>query len=123
MKSAFLLRSMLVAFVNMAGLYGLNQLLVDHSVPAVSYYFVLGFWLLTVLLHTWLTGQGASRPQRFVSYFMGAITVKLFATLIFLLVYLLTVGEERIVVALSAFVTYVLFTALQVSTLYNRKTD
>lgn len=114
MKSGFLLWSLAIAAVNFAGLLVLNELLPDHSVPPVAYYFVVGFWLLSLALNIWLSRPASRNPQLFVSYFMGAITVKLIATLIFLGAYLIIIDDERMVVALSAFVTYVLFTILQV---------
>ena len=123
MKSEFLLWSLAITVVNIAGLLALNELLSDHSVPPAAYYFVGGFWLLSIALHKWLTRPSSRDPQLFVSYFMGAITVKLIATLIFLGAYLIAIDEERMVVALSAFVTYVLFTILHVSMLSKTESD
>lgn len=117
MKITFTLKVLLLTLANVAALYLLDLLLPKHTVPLAAYLFTAAFALLTFLLHRWLTGESVQRPQRFVTYFMGAITLKLFATLIFLTIYLVMVGEEKVIVALSAFTTYVLFTVLQVSTL------
>lgn len=117
MKITFTLKVLLLALTNIAALYLLDLLLAQHEVPLAAFLFIVAFALLTFLLHRWLTGESVQRPQRFVTYFMGAITLKLFATLIFLTIYLIMVGDEKVIVALSSFATYVFFTVLQVSTL------
>lgn len=86
--------------------------------PVVVYIFVGVFALLTIGIHNLLMSANEKSPQRFVTYFMGSVSAKLFLTLIFLLLYLYFNRDERVVVALSVFATYVVFTTLEVVSLY-----
>lgn len=116
----FLFRALAVGSV-LALLFFVLDYFVDRIyMPPVNYIFVLIFGLLTVRIHKWLLDANEKSPKLFVTYFMGSISVKLFLTLIALFIYIYLNREERVEVALSFFVTYVTFTGLEVTTLYNK---
>jgi hypothetical protein len=116
----FWIRTLLIAVTLSAFLFGFELVVARLSFPLAVYLFVWAFALLTIGIHNLLMSANEKSPQRFVTYFMGSVSVKLFSTLIFLFVYLYFNREDRIAVALSVFGTYVVFTALEVLTLYRK---
>lgn len=118
MTKSFWFRTSLLAIVLWALLYLSALFSSNLSFPWVVYIFVGVFGLLTIGIHNLLMSANEKSPQRFVTYFMGSVSAKLFLTLIFLLLYLYFNRDERVVVALSVFGTYVVFTTLEVVSLY-----
>ena len=118
MTTSFWFRTSLMALVLWTLLYLSSLFSSNLDFPAVVYIFIGVFGLLTIGIHNLLMSANEKSPQRFVTYFMGSVSAKLFLTLIFLLLYLYFNRNERVVVALSVFGTYVVFTTLEVVSLY-----
>ncbi len=118
MTKSFWFRTSFLALVLWTLLYLSALFSSNLSFPLVVYIFIGVFGLLTIGIHHLLMSANEKSPQRFVTYFMGSVSAKLFLTLIFLLLYLYFNREERVVVALSVFGTYVVFTTLEVVSLY-----
>ena len=78
----------------------------------------LFFPVVTILVHASLMKQVNKRPQAFVTYFMGGMTVKLLSSLGILLVVLYTNREIKIAYTLLFMVYYLAFTVLSVTTLF-----
>lgn len=117
---SFLFRALAVGAVLALAFFALDHFVERIYMPPVNYVFVVVFGVLTVRIHKWLLSANEKSPKLFVTYFMGSISVKLFLTLIALLIYIYINREERVEVALSFFVTYVAFTVLEVTALYNK---
>lgn len=78
------------------------------------------FPLITSLIHFVLLKQIYKRPQLFINYFMGSMTVKLFLSMILLLVVLYTTPKVRISFALIFMAMYLIYTALSVVVLFKK---
>jgi len=118
MKLPFGLQILVWAFSNALVLFGLNHFLPNVQIPIISYIFLGLFAVITFLIHQWLIAANQKSPQQFVTFFMGSITLKLFFTVTLLFVYLYLNREERVPVALSFMSTYLLFTVIEVVSLY-----
>lgn len=109
----------LLKLVVITAILMLSALIVDYSspdatMPAVVYFMIAAFALLTWAIHGYVLQANEKSPQRFVAHFMGSITVKLFASVAFLTIYLYLVKSHKIEVALSLLVTYMVFTTFEV---------
>lgn len=83
------------------------------GLPAIIYVLIMGYALLSIVLHKNLSKSNRENPKRFVSSFMGAVGIKLFASLIFLVLYLFIVRDDtRIPVTISLFIVYMAYTIL-----------
>lgn len=118
MKLPFGLKILIWAFVNAIILFGLDYYLPNVQIPMVSYIFLGLFTIITFLIHQWLVAANQKSPQQFVTFFMGSITLKLFFTVTLLFIYLYLNRAERVPVALSFMSTYLLFTVIEVVSLY-----
>jgi hypothetical protein len=118
MRLPFGLQVLLWAALNAMILFGLNYFLPNVQIPLVSYIFLGLFAVITYLIHQWLVAANQKSPQQFVTFFMGSITLKLFFTVTLLFVYLYLNREQRVPVALSFMSTYLLFTVIEVVSLY-----
>jgi hypothetical protein len=118
MKLPFGLQILVWAFSNALILFGLNHFLPNVQIPIISYIFLGLFAVITFLIHQWLIAANQKSPRQFVTFFMGSITLKLFFTVTLLFVYLYLNREERVPVALSFMSTYLLFTVIEVVSLY-----
>ncbi|MAC94460.1 MAG: hypothetical protein CMC96_03045 [Flavobacteriales bacterium] len=78
------------------------------------------FPLITLLIHSVLLKQINKRPQLFINYFMGSMTIKLFLSMILLLVVLYTQPDVRISFALIFMFMYLVYTALSVVVLFKK---
>ena len=78
------------------------------------------FPLITLLIHSVLLKQINKRPQLFINYFMGSMTVKLFLSMILLLVVLYTQPNVRISFALIFMFMYLVYTALSIVVLFKK---
>jgi hypothetical protein len=92
-------------------------------VPETLYLIILGYFGLTYFLFKSLVKAQAKSPARFVSSFMGAIAIKMLATLFFLAAYLYLNEENRVEIAMAVFVVYISYTILLCSTIINEVRD
>ena len=72
------------------------------------------FPIVTLSIYLVLSKQINKRPQLFVNYFMGSMTVKLFLSMILLFIVLYTHSEERLHFAIVFMLMYLVYTALSV---------
>lgn len=91
--------------------------LVWHNSYIVLYVY---FPLITLLIHSVLLKQINKRSQLFINYFMGSMTVKLFLSMILLLVVLYTQPNVRVSFALIFMFMYLVYTALSVVVLFKK---
>lgn len=110
----------LLIILNAAGAFGASLLLERGEVP-FSYWLSLIFIAsLTYIVHRQLVAANKKRAQLFVTYFMGALTVKLFLSVILLIAIGLTAKNELAFTAVGYMIAYALFTAAEVRDLLPR---
>jgi hypothetical protein len=85
------------------------------AIPDVMYPLIAGYGVLTYTLSRMILKANAKSPQRFVTAFMGAVTLKLLISAFFLLVYLYITKEHKVVVSLGVFAIYIVNTWLMIS--------
>ena len=84
----------------------------------VVYCIIIGFSLISMLLYRNMKKANKINPRRFVSSFMGAIGIKLFASLIFLTFYLIFAEDQhKIPTVIALFFIYSAFNVLLLRTL------
>ena len=109
-------------------LVSLASVLVFANIPSwhypAVYPFMLGFFVLTTLLVYHLMLKALDRrPARFVNLFLLTTMLKLFAYLIFMVVYAMLNREVAIPFIVSFFLLYIIYTVVEVISLLkvNRK--
>jgi hypothetical protein len=102
------------AAVLLTSIYGLSLVM---TMPIVLYVAVVFFGLLTVVLYRNILQANEKSPRRFVTAFMGSVTIKLLVTLAFLGIYLYFDRVNKISVALGFFVIYIGYTIVLVKSL------
>ncbi len=122
MSIPFGLQVLICAIINALVLFAIGEWSANIEIPFVNYLFLLLFAAITFLIHQWLIAANRKSPRQFVTFFMGSITLKLFLTVTLLFVYIYLNRDERIPVALSFMGTYLLFTVIEVVSLYKLMT-
>ena len=102
------------AAVLLTGIYGLSLVM---TMPIVLYIAVVFFGLLTIVLYRNILQANEKSPRRFVTAFMGSVTIKLLVTLAFLAIYLYFDRVNKVQVALGFFVIYIGYTIVLVKSL------
>lgn len=74
----------------------------------------LFYFVLTAIVHFFLLRAGKKRAQRFIPAFMAATTIKLLASLVFLLLYVLTHREEAIRFIIFFFLLYLSYSTFEI---------
>jgi uncharacterized membrane protein YsdA (DUF1294 family) len=90
-------------------------------VPQVIFFVVPAYAILTYFLYRQMKQAALKSPQRFVTAFMGSVTIKLMITAAFLAIYIYQHKETKVPVALWTFSVYVVFPALLVSAFQNQE--
>lgn len=117
---SFLITLMILTAANVLGAFVSANYFLDTGVP-FSYWLSLSFIaVLTYIVHKQLIAANEKRAQLFVAYFMGALTVKLFLSVILLIVIGLVVREELAFTAVGYMIAYVLFTTAEIKDLLPR---
>ncbi len=115
MKKFFLLIAALTAILIVAQYFIFDVLQIPFS---NLYYIFYGYlFVITLLIHKLLSSQINKRPQAFVTYFMGAMSVKLFLSLIIMLFVLWFNREIKIQLAVVFMILYLAYTFLSVMTI------
>lgn len=110
----------MVTAANALGAYVSANYFLGTQVP-FSYWLSLAFIAaLTFIVHKQLIAANEKRAQLFVAYFMGALTVKLFLSVILLITVGLTVRDELAFTAVGYMIAYVLFTVVEIKDLLPR---
>ncbi|MBA2584081.1 MAG: hypothetical protein H0V01_11930 [Bacteroidetes bacterium] len=81
--------------------------------PLVHYYSIGFFFVITVLTHYFLTKAAIKSPGRFPAYYMGGVTLKLFISMIFIVIYAVLNKGEAKVFLLSFFILYLIYTSFE----------
>lgn len=117
---SFLITLTILTAANVIGAYVSANYFLDSPVP-FSYWLSLSFIaVLTYIVHKQLIAANEKRAQLFVAYFMGALTVKLFLSVILLIAIGLVVREELAFTAVGYMIAYVLFTIAEIKDLLPR---
>ena len=88
-------------------------LLVPFPQMFVLYYILGFFFVITGLIHYFLLKASAKNPRRFPAYYMGGITLKLFISLIFIVVYAVSNRENAKFFLLAFFAIYLIYTTFE----------
>lgn len=120
--SKFLTKGVILTAILGALMMAVKQF-TELVVPEALYLVILGYFALTFFLFKSLVKAQAKSPARFVSSFMGAVAIKMLATLFFLAAYLYINKENRVEMAMSVFVVYISYTILLSSTIINEVRD
>ncbi len=93
----------------------------DIFTPA-HYITVVLMWLLTIGI-IFFTKKGLKKKSKtaFINMFMSATIVKLFILLIYILIYLFTFKEKKVVFLVFTLINYFIFTFFEVYSLVKRK--
>ena len=77
-------------------------------------YYILGFFLIiTGVIHYFLLKASEKNPRRFPAYYMGGITLKLFVSLIFIVIYAISDRENAKFFLLAFFIIYLIYTTFE----------
>lgn len=113
----FLLRLLLLAAIIGVGYYITNLYLIKEAAHE-SIWVNLVFFVLVTLIFFMIALRGATRPnadRTFTTYLLGAITVKFFISMIFMVVYVLRfLNDDRTFFLISFVILYLAFTILGV---------
>lgn len=105
---------------NALGAFVSAQYALESQVP-FSYWLSLAFIAaLTFIVHKQLIAANEKRAQLFVTYFMGALTVKLFLSVILLITVGLIARDELAFTAVGYLIAYLLFTVAEIRDLLPR---
>ncbi len=116
----FALTLVLILALNAAGAIAAAALSDRGEVPFSYWISLIFIAALTYIVHRQLIAANEKRAQLFVTYFMGALTVKLFLSVILLVAIGLTAKEELAFTAVGYMIAYALFTAAEVKDLLPR---
>lgn len=116
----FALTLLLILALNAAGAIAAAALSDRGEVPFSYWISLIFIAALTYIVHRQLIAANEKRAQLFVTYFMGALTVKLFLSVILLVAIGLTAKEELAFTAVGYMIAYALFTAAEVKDLLPR---
>ena len=98
----------LLALILIVGIYTLNNFgIID--LPNVLYYVVVAIAAFTYFAYQHLLKV---KPKMFVNSFMGIIGIKMFASLVFLLIYIYLDPTQKYEVAFGLFAIYMVFNIL-----------
>jgi len=116
----FVFRLSILALVFAALTYALEAYVCDCYVGGYTWYSLLFTYLLTVAVYS-LSYFGLKKGnQLFMTTAMGSVMVKLFASIIFIIILLANGVENKANFVIAFFVYYFLFTAFEIySLLYN----
>lgn len=103
---------------NASLLFFLDAWFLNTPLPGINYGFIILFAILTFIIHHYLLAVNKKSPRQFVTFFMGSITLKLFFTVGILFVYLYMNQDQSKPVALSFMFTYLLFTVIEIVSLF-----
>lgn len=113
----FFKKILFIGLILCLAIYGLNMV-EGLFLPPVLYVLVVGLGVFTYFAHGFLA---KSRPNRFISSFMGVLGLKMFGSLIFLAIYLFIDPTYKMEVAFGLFAIYMSFNILLIAVLNKRK--
>lgn len=87
---------------------------VYEETPLFALLVPAGMGVITLLIHRMMMKGDTISPQRFLTAFMGGISIKMFASLIALAIYLYSTDTMRAEVAVWFFLVYMTFTVFEV---------
>ena len=110
-QRSFLLTN-LAAMILLITAYAVYVTQVSHEYMVVVPGIVLSFAILNVFFMRMLRAANEKSPRRFVAAFTGVVGIKLMASLIFTLIYILLVDKETLTVVAALFISYLVFTII-----------
>lgn len=118
MKSRFLREFLIVIVLCVLGAYLVATYVLHRPVPLSFWIMTAVISLVTYIIHKVLADANETkRPQVFVNYFMGFLTVKLLLSAAMLLVLGLADRENLKFSAVGYFIVYALLTAVELKSL------
>jgi hypothetical protein len=81
--------------------------------PRVYHFIVTFYFVFTAIIHWWLSAALRKNARRFPAYFMGATTIKLFASMVFIVLYAIKNPVEAKVFLVTFFLIYLIYTAFE----------
>lgn len=118
MKSRFLREFLIVIVLCVLGAYLVANYVLHRPVPLSFWIMTAVISLVTYIIHKVLADANETkRPQVFVNYFMGFLTVKLLLSAAMLLVLGLADRENLKFSAVGYFIVYALLTAVELKSL------
>lgn len=112
MKKFFLLITALTSVLIAAQYFIFDAMQIPFS--NLYYIFYVYLYGITLLIHYILNSKIHKKPQAFVTYFMGAMSVKLFLSLIIMLIVLWFNRDIKVQLAVVFMVLYLFYTLLSV---------
>lgn len=109
-----------IAVATVALLGGIYLLQNVFDLPWVLYLNTLGFGVLTLLLYRNILKANEKSPRRFVTAFMGSVTVKLLLTAVIVGILLYFDKTHKSQIAVGMMVIYLVYTLVLVKSLTNR---
>jgi len=104
-----------------AGAYAAAALIPGLGTVPVSFWFAFGFIaLLTFGIHHLLVKANEQRAQRFVAYFMGALSIKLFFSCVVLVAVGFLDPDGLVFTALAYLLCYFIYTGVEIADLLPR---
>lgn len=97
----------------------LQYLFPGISLPDLTVYIFLFFYLVTNLVHFGLLKASEKRAVLFVRYFMVLTVLKLFLYLIFVMLLIFFNRDEAVHIAVSFFVLYLFYTSYEIIAILN----
>jgi hypothetical protein len=93
------------------------------DLPVALYFSVVGFGALTFLLYRNILKANEKSPRRFVTAFMGSVSIKLLLTALVVGVLIYFDKAHKAQLAVGMMVIYVAYTVVLVRSLTNKLTD
>jgi hypothetical protein len=93
------------------------------DLPVALYFSVVGFGALTFLLYRNILKANEKSPRRFVTAFMGSVSIKLLVTALVVGVLIYFDKAHKAQLAVGMMVIYVAYTVVLVRSLTNKLTD
>jgi putative effector of murein hydrolase LrgA (UPF0299 family) len=110
----------IAAAVLLVGMFFLQQPL---DLPVALYFSVVGFGILTFLLYRNILKANEKSPRRFVTAFMGSVSIKLLLTALVVGILIYFDKPHKAQLAIGMMVIYVAYTFVLVRSLTNKLTN
>ena len=78
------------------------------------FWWIQGYSVLITLISHWLTSKGLSKRNDFHLYFMGSMTIRMLAALVFLMAFVLYLSEKQEVFVINFIVAYFAYTGFEI---------
>ncbi len=111
----FILQLVVLTAVAIPVNYYVNHEFLNMEFEKLYYFSYFYFFLVTIIIHLLLKRSLKDRPQKYVVVFMASMGIKIFLSLMILVVVLLIGIENSKVFAINYLILYMLYSAFSVS--------